>query len=325
MSWPAVRSWRDAIGSHRFTADTGLSPEGLQLVLDHAIGALSDDALHQVQAMPGEPFDRAAFVAARTVVTAPIEWCAVLLGRGTEVLLKHPAGEPGLAPELARLARAAGLPLTISDRHDAAEGHPLVIAMGSDATIAALRQAHPNVLGFGHRTSFAWWGDGDEADALAMDLAAHDGRGCMSPTVVFSDQADAAARLASALARAEDRWPRGRCAPAELAAIRERRALSLVLGRVTEGAAWSVHELPADRARPVAMPRSVVVVRSTAEQARATMAPWRQVISTVAVTGDLAQWRAWCPAARACRPGAMQRPPLVRRHDGVDALAAMLR
>ena len=45
------------------------------------------------------------FVAARTVQTAPLEWCAVLLGRGTHVCLKVANDRPGLGPWLTHHAR----------------------------------------------------------------------------------------------------------------------------------------------------------------------------------------------------------------------------
>src|SRR5690606_38507510 len=119
-----------------------------------------DASLAKAVAKGGRPFEAATFVAARTVVTAPIEWLAVLLARGAAVTLKHPAGQAGLAPWLRDHAVTLGLPLAITDDRDAVRGAPLVIAMGDDDTVAAVQasaDAGARVLGFGHRVSVAWW------------------------------------------------------------------------------------------------------------------------------------------------------------------------
>lgn len=336
MSLEAVYRWRDALAADvAGRPDVGLSPEGLALVVDHALGALEDAALDAVVALPGRPFDHAAFVAARTVQTAPVEWLAVLLARGTRVLLKHPVDAPGLAPWLAAHATAVGLPLAVTDQRDAVMDAPLVVAMGGDPTIAALRDAlpaHARLLGFGARWSAAWWpADADAdvaAEALARDLAAHDGRGCMTPAIVLTDAPDTVlAVLPDALAEAERRWPRGRLSDAEHAASRQREALARAAGRAVAGDRWALHMLPAELARPVSLPRAAQVVKvEDAVQAAAVVRPWAAALSTLGLASDSGgDALAALEPSRICALGTMQTPPLRRLHDGVDAWRLTLR
>lgn len=319
--WTQVAAWRD-----RLAADLPDDP-ALALVIDHALSALGDDAL-AAAAQNADPFTTATFVAARTVPTAPVEWLALLLGAGTDVTLKTPAGQPGLGPWLAAHADAVGLPLLLRDDHAAADGAELVIAMASDATISALRDTVSGcLLGFGHRFSAAWWPSCalDRADDLALDLAAHDGRGCLSPALILTD-ADpdlAGAALAQAMVSAASRWPRGPLGDAEHAALRSRAALARVLGSVHEGPDWAVHTLPPAAAKPVSLPRAaqLVPVRDLAHAAE-VLAPWSAALSTLGQPDPAA------PIALRGRPaalGAMQRPPLLRDHDGVPTVAAIRR
>ena len=142
MSVQAVRRWREALEGHPPVApDVPLSPAGLALVLGDALAALHDDALHAAVAGAGRPYDRALVIGARTVPTASIEWVALLLAHGTQVTLKTPHGAPGLGPWLAHHAAAHRLPLTHTDDHGAVADAELVVAMGQDASIAAIRQA----------------------------------------------------------------------------------------------------------------------------------------------------------------------------------------
>lgn len=323
MSWSAVRAWRELL--HRIDPSPAvptLSGAGAQHALAVQLDALTDTALDQVAAMPGKPWSTATVTTARTVSTAAIEWCAVLLGRGTRVVWKHPLGAPGLAPLLADAAAKVRLPLTVTADRAAVDDAELVVAMGSDETITAIRdRARGTVLGFGHRFSVAWVTERAGLAAVADDAALHDGRGCMSPVAVFTPLANADATLAAAMVEAQRRWPVGAVAPAEAAAIRARRALARAVGAVHEGDGWSVHALPVARWSAAALPRSIAVHQVTDvagfAEAMAPMLPW---LSTVGADAKIPAW----PAVRVAALGRMQRPPLVRRHDGVDWLKATL-
>jgi hypothetical protein len=337
MHWEAVRSWRDHLLADLASAPCEpLSPAGARHALQAALDALSDEALATAAATEGTPWSSAAFVAARTVSTAPIEWCALLLGRGTPVLLKAPREAPGLAPWLAHHAEQVGLPLRWTTSREAVAGAELVLAMGSDETIAGIDQATAPgtcVLGFGHRFSLAWWGreapTRETAEALADDLALHDTRGCMSPAVIFTDAPPdiVLPALSAAMEAAQQTLPRGACSDQEHADLRSRGALARVLGRAAEAKGWAVHLLPLAHARPVALPRcaQVVVVRDLYEALAWTRA-WRTQLSTVGTTdaNTAAEWRE-IGASMVCSTGQMQRPPLIRTHDGVDLVRATLR
>ena len=316
-----------------------LSPQGAQAAWDEALAPLTLSALAALSTRPGPPWEHAAFVAAGTVFTAPIEWLAALLARGTKVVLKHPAGNPGAAEVLARTAQLCDLPLTATGDRGAVRA-PLVVAMGSDATMRSLRRELPattRLLAHGHRFSAVWHTGAELApdprvpagfasawQRIAADAALHDGRGCLSPTVVFTQRplAEACDALAQAMQQAQERWPVGDVSPAESVAIRTRAALARVVGEVRSGPGWSVHGLPSDRVRPAAMARSLVVTRlPNAAALRSWLGPWRSTLSTLGTDrpDHLAGWA----EIRTCAPGRMQRPDLFRLHDGVDWVASL--
>jgi hypothetical protein len=326
VSFDAVRRWRDRLRAADVAPFAGpLSSAGLSLVLADAVEALHDGALDAVAGVPGTPFATAALAVPRTVPTAPVEWCAVLLGRGTRVVLKPPAGMPGLVPLLVETARAEGLPLSAAEGHAALDGAELVVVMGEDDTVRAVRQSHPaaRVLGFGHTWSIAVAHDDTSLAAVARDAMRFDGRGCLSPVAVCTPRTlDAAcAVLAAAMEQAERDVPRGRITADEGAAIRTRRALARVEGVVHEADAWSVHGLPAARFAPVGLPRSIAVHALPDDAVDALLAPHAASLSTIGTDGVPPTWA----HVRVCRPGDMQRPPLVRLHDGLDWIAATLR
>lgn len=339
--WAEVRAWRDCLAAAD-AADfaTGLSPEGAREALRASLDALDDDSLAEVERIPGRPFRRAAVVTAGTVVTAPLEWCAVLLGRGTEVVVKHAANSAGLTPLFVETAQSMGLPLAATPDREVLADADLVVAMGGDDAIGQIRAALPigaRFLPHGHRFSVAWVCGRDLPDdpripvgfrdpwrAIAADAALHDGRGCLSPVAVFTPLPleDACVRLDVALRDAQHRWPIGDVAPAEWASIRARAALARAIGVVRDGPAHSVHGLPPGSWQPYAFPRSIAVISvPSLDEATACVAPFRHALSTVG-TDDPASIERWLSigATRICRLGRMQRPPLVRSHDGEDWL-----
>jgi len=299
------------------------------------VNTLNDRSLRAVAAQPGSAYGRVVVVSTETVPTAAIEWIALMLGRGSEVVWKHPAAQPGLAPALHALA--ADLPLHLSDDRSVVEDANAVVVMGSDATIRAVRAAAaPSAVvhAHGHAWSCAWItgaslphdpmipeGFTDPWSRVVADAALFDGRGCLSPVVVFTSasQNEALDRLAEAAQRAQDIWPIGDVHPGESAMIRARRAMARVVGDKRNGPGWSVHGLTLDHVVPTGLPRSISVVCSpSAEEAARTASQWGAALSTVG-TDDPRSARLWhrAGATRVCAAGRMQRPPLDRIHDGV--------
>jgi len=304
-----------------------LSPPGARAAIDVALDALTPELLAEAVDRPGSPFPSATMVVARTVFTAPLEWAAVLLGRGTSLVLKPSSDDRGFAEALAETAREHALPLTVTEDRSAVGVTPLVIAMGSDATVAAVESAvapGARYLGFGHRFGAAYLTTEAGFAAIGPDLALHDGLGCMSPAAVFTDwpAADAVAALAEAWRRIGARWPPGPRDGATGARVREREALARVLGQVEKAPGWSIHALPLRHFRPAALPRSValhpVAHRGEVEELLRTH---RASLSTFATDDDAL---AVPEEARRCAPGEMQRPPLNRLHDNVDWLSRTL-
>ncbi len=335
MSWDRVRAWRDRLAAIA-PPQSGLSAPGAKEAWGASLGALDDDSLDAVAEMGLKPWKSAAVVCASTVFTAPIEWCAVLLGRGSEVILKVPSADPHFGRLLVEAAAATGLPLTATTDRERIQHAEYVVAMGSDEAVREIGTAVANAAHYephGHRFSAAWIGGDplpydplvpegfrDPHGSVAADAALYDGRGCLSPVVLLTSQDGTTDLLAEALARAEERWPRGQISDLEAASIRTRAALARVSGRVVEGASWSVHQLPADHWRPLALPRSIAVVR-TADRAEAARILDRHRSSLSTIGSD----QPWEVAPRVCRLGRMQRPALDRLHDGVDWLRTTAR
>lgn len=336
MSRERVMAWRDLL-RQQDPPPSHLSPAGARAVWQAALDAVTDETLAQLP--PGEAYASAVLVCARTVLTAPVEWCAALLARGTALTLKVPQGQPGWAPALVAAAEAVGLPLSWTEDRAVVQQAELVVAMGTDETMATLERRTPGrLIALGHRFSAALIDRDDPVDdalsatlgtdpfdRVAADLALHDGRGCMSPVLVLSTLPQAGERLAEAMERAEARWPRGDISPIEGATVRARGALAQVTGTRYAGPGWSVHQLPARQAEPIAMPRSACLIRvGTVTEAVARVAPFQRWLSCIATTGETEPWERLQPS-RIVRPGHLQRPAMHRIHDGLDWLAETAR
>lgn len=300
-----------------------LSHAGAEAALTAALDAIPRDALVAAVDRPGTPFPHAVMVVARTVFTAPIEWSAVLLGRGTALTLKPAATDRGFVEAMVDLAAANDLPLTSTLDREVVGRAPLVVAMGSDATVAAIETQVARdacLLGFGHRFGAAFLTQASSFRALGPDLALHDGLGCMSAAAVFTTlpEDEARAAMRDAWTTIDARLPAGPPDPGAAAMVRQREALARVLGTVDRTPGWSVHQLPLDRFRPAALPRSTALhLVADRTEVEVVLEGHRDALSTFATDDpDL-----HVPAGRRCAPGHMQRPPLARLHDGVDWLA----
>ena len=325
MSWSGVREWLALLRRMPPPEGTGLSRAGAHAAKEAALDAWSEDVIARLEGMDGEPFARASIVAVRTVFTAPLEWVALLLGRGTRVRLKVPRQAPGWGPDLFSAAKRVGLPLELHLRREAIRGSELVVAMGRDETISAIGRTLPDsvkYLGFGHRFSIAWIQSASSWPALAEDLALYDGRGCFSPAVVFTPipLREACEGLSRALEDIETRWPRGELTPIEGARIRSRSSLARVVGHIRRGTKHAVHGVPAAYCRPLSLPRAPLVVEvRDAMDIPSIIEPFLPHLSTIGSdVHTIPEWTSGFPGVRFCPVGRMQRPSVFRLHDGVD-------
>ncbi|MFT6143224.1 MAG: hypothetical protein ACJAZO_001800 [Myxococcota bacterium] len=313
-----VKAWRDRLLALP-VPESHLSSTGAQEVWHGALQALTNDALDAIDDGPAYP--TAVLICARTVLTAPLEWCAVLLARGTSVTLKVPSSSPGWTQCMVDAAAHVGLPLTATTARAVVADAELVVAMGTDETMDAVR---PLITGafieLGHRFSVAYVTK--EWNAVAEDAARHDGRGCFSPAVVFSSDPKAVEYLAGAMTAAQKRWPIGEVSPIEAATARARGALARVTGRSLSGDGWSVHQLPVEHLEPTALPRSLTLIQVASEQGAVDIiARFGRWLSCVSTDGDATLWERLNPS-RIVASGELQRPVLHRIHDGLDWIRA---
>ena len=249
---------------------------------------------------------------------------AVLVKSGRDDPLSAPAFQRALAavdPVLAATVVTAYWPGGEVAREDAALGRAaVVVATGGDATLAALApRLGRRLIAHGPRWSVALVGraGAGDVDAIALDTALHDQRGCLSPHAVYvTDDARAfAERLAAALDGLGARLPPGpasvdaRAAARLVAAEAEWAPGAAVLGGA--GSTVIYEDVPAFR--PTAGRRTVRVhplrhVRELPE----LLPPGR--IECLGLAGiDPAPLVAALRAhgvARVCPVGRMQRPPL---------------
>lgn len=232
-----------------------------------------------------------------------------------------------------------------------------VVAAGSDETVDAIRSKLParaRFLGYGHRVSAAYitreaLNPADEkrtVEAAALDVAAWDQLGCLSPHCIYVELGGMqppegfAALLAAELARLEERLPRGPLGPEAAAQIFQHREFFQVRAASELGTrcwfspgstAWSVVYEPDARFQLSCLHRFIFVKAvETPEECLRQAEPIRGHWSTVGLAApadrraELAQLFANWGITRICPLGRMQRPPLSWRHDGRPVLADLV-
>ncbi len=174
-------------------------------------------ALHIRESGAGTP---PVLVAATVASNVPgLALPAIALGclAGAAVVVKSGRGDPTSAPAFRRALDAVDPSLaatvvattwpggTVDAEAAVLSRADVVVATGSDATVAAIAARHgAKVIVHGSRTSFAVVRDDTEDDemaALASDVARYEQRGCLSPhaVLVLGDAHAVAARLLAAL------------------------------------------------------------------------------------------------------------------------------
>src|SRR5437764_3119474 len=233
----AAARWRDdAALRAELPAAACLSPAMIAAVVPIAAGALDAQALAELArrewgagaaARPAPPgpalvahvvASNVPALALPAIALGCLAGAAVLVKSGRDDPLSAPAFQRALAavdPALAATVIAAYWPGGDLAREDAALGRAEVVAVtGSDATLAALapRPGRP-LIAHGPRWSVAAVERAAAAgvDAIALDVALHDQRGCLSPHAVYvaGEARGFAERLAAALEAVAERLPPG--------------------------------------------------------------------------------------------------------------------
>jgi hypothetical protein len=262
--------------------------------------------------------------------------------------------EPKLASCLELVAWKGGSSATESALFGEASA---VVASGTDETIEALRRAVPGqarFLAHGHRVSAAYVTReslvaGEETrtlEAAAMDVAAWDQLGCLSPHVIYVETGGVlppegfAERLATELEALEKRLPRGPVGMEVATAIFQRRELYKLRGAAdgntrcwcsADSTAWSVVFELDPQFQTSCLHRFIMVKPvDTPEECLRHAEMIRGRWSTVGLSGsgvrnsELAtQFAAW-GIHRICPLGRMQLPPLTWRHDGRPVLGDLV-
>ncbi|MDZ7781318.1 MAG: acyl-CoA reductase [Gemmatimonadota bacterium] len=224
------------------------------------------------------------------------------------------------SPDLARRLAVVYWPGGEEELEDAVLAEAEVVTVyGSDATVASIRSRAPvsaRVIGYHHRSGVGVVGSGvltspgaaaEAARAVARAVAVFDQRGCVSPRVVYVEDAGAdvappgfARELARALDGLEAKLPSGALGRLERSAVHQLRGTAEMLAagwgdeaddrpRVMHGgdaAPWTVFYDPY-RALETSCVGRVVVVRPfrTPEELHARLAPVGPHLQTVGVTG----------------------------------------
>lgn len=231
-----------------------------------------------------------------------------------------------------------------------------VVTTGSDETLEAVAKMVPRAarfVGYGTRFSFGYITRESlehNAEAVAQraaaDVTAWNQRGCLSPHVIYVENADKvtgenfAALLASQLEMAEKTFPRGTLNPNDAAAIATRRSfyevraahsLETKMWASFESTAWTII-LESDPRFQTSCMNRFIYIKSVGSLAHALQGAElvRDKISTVGLSSvagqsrDYAQQLARWGARRICPMGEMQNPPLGWRHDGRPPLGDLV-
>lgn len=228
----------------------------------------------------------------------------------------------------------------------------LVVASGDNESITAMRaRCRGRFIGHGHRVSFAVvarevLADArlaeDAADALALDVALWDQRGCLSPQVCFLEATfDEARRFASRLTGAFDRQakllPPRQLSVEEQVAVRRFRneaEWKKIAGRdhalfaSGEALEWSlvVEADPIFRPTPLCRSLRILSLRDIREIGRSLLAARPFLQAAGLACPNARREEIWSILREAGVPhlatlGEMQRPPLSWRQDGRPRIA----
>ncbi|MEM9695674.1 MAG: acyl-CoA reductase [Myxococcota bacterium] len=293
-------------------AGGALSPEGYEHALRHHLETTWTDAERVMfldRSTPGAK--RCWVLLAGNVCTAALRALALATACAPQVFVRASRRDPALCRAL---VEEAGLNIEMVDAVAPRPGDEVHL-YGSDATLETVEARFPPgtaVRAFGSGVGVAVVDEVSEAgmEALARDLVAFDGAGCLSPRIVVArDVAATVDELHRALGAWDGRVSRGPLGPEDRAALSRTLHLYGALGHRREGSDHFVVGDPhAENLEWVPPLRGTLVIGGLTP-----LEPHRGLITTIASGGEsswAAQLAASCPGARRCRLGKMQRPPL---------------
>lgn len=209
---------------------TGLSPQGVDYALHHCLEYRAPRSSWSQLVRRQQLLPRAHVLLSANVCTAAFRAIGLALTQAARVFVRPSRREPHMAELLQRGSQGA---FELVDTLSPEPGDP-VWAYGTDETLARLRDTLPGGVrlhAHGSGMGVAVIGPDlpttpaaleETADRLAKDTIAFDQRGCLSPRMVIVEGSESLATsfaeaLARALARWEQRIPRGKLTESETA------------------------------------------------------------------------------------------------------------
>ncbi len=302
---------------------TGLSPEGVELAIQHSLEHQASRTELRAFASVAVPAPRAHVLLSSNVFVAALRAIALAVASSEQVSVRASRREPVMARLLCEGAEGV---FQLVDSLAPSPGEH-VWAYGTAETLASLRSELPRgVFLHGHGPGFGAaviqqrpYGESmsDSLGGLAKDVALFDQRGCLSPRLVVlvgepSWADEWVRRMIGELAAIQQAVPRGGLSPDEAAEVtRFRDTASYAMETFPAGKGWVSYD---SEGRLTLMPpvgRCLHVMRVS--DARSVLEPLATNLTAVALEPYDNLERAFSqlfPLARLTRVGAMQRPPL---------------
>ncbi|MDH3202554.1 MAG: hypothetical protein OEM15_16815 [Myxococcales bacterium] len=348
--------------------ETALSDAMVAWALRTTLGTVSRDALlgvaeeaTEVVGPRPDPISLLSVVLAGNVFTASVRGIVVPLLFGVPVLVKASSREtrfPTLIREALRCADAElGMAMDLvvfrggdADREAAlVEPAEAVAVYGTDETVSAIKPrigGHVAVIAHGHGVSVAYCSArsltpesiDDVTARVALDLAAYDQRGCLSPQVIYVEDCPGTSvdgfttRLSGALEAVAEMLPRGPLPEAVGAAQTQWRGLAEVEGTLVRGRehALAINRHGAIRWSPGYRNATIVPVRDL-DDALASMKAFAAHLKCAGTDSwtlreltarflESASWKAY-----ATEIGTMQTPALEAPADGSPVWEGLFR
>lgn len=302
-----------------WSTQTGLSAPNVDWALKHSLELYptTTELERLVASVPESP--TAHVLLSANVFTMPLRAIALGLASSPSVRVR-PSRRARAFAEL--LHRASPEAFTLVEALMPRVGDHLWAFGGDDTMVALAQSLVPGVTLHAH-------GDGygvialetpellsdDDYDSMALDIAAFDQRGCLSPRVVAVQAREAeihrvATRLNSALARMQERIPCGRLTESEQSARVAHRELFKFLGVALDGPHGLVTHAFEDIPWTIAPSGRVIHIHRSSCLLE-TLAAVEPMLTTVGTRGALLEeLPKHLRHARITRIGTMQTPPL---------------